>query len=109
MFLTWRNILRSPEPGGGGGGGGSGGSDPQGGAPDVAKLVEAEVGKATAGLKKNNGELLADRRKWKERATGLEGELSEIKKALGAGGSTDLKSVGEMLKKARDDEERQLL
>lgn len=100
----------APEDDGGGGSGqGSGEGDGGSGTPDLTQQINDAVAEATKGLKSNNEEILADRKKWKDNYSTLETQFNDFKKEIGAGGTADLAKVSEMMKKANDDEERELI
>lgn len=107
-FAFRKGICYSPDDGGGSGGADDGGGGEQSSSELDKKIADA-VAEATAGLKKNNKELLDDRAKLKEQSTTSASELEALRKEIGATGSSDLSKVQELLKKANDDEERELI
>lgn len=100
----------APEGDGGGGdsGGSSGGDDGGQGSSDVQAQIDAAVETATAGLKTNRDEAISRGKKTQQKYDTLATELADLKKTLGATGG-DLSKVSDLLKKANDDEERELI
>jgi hypothetical protein len=83
--------------GGEGGGGGGGGDD------EVTKRINEAVEKATATLKQNRDEILAEKRKLKESLDAIQGQIDAL------GGTDGLKGLIEMRERLSKDETNKLL